>query len=377
MAREKSAITVADLKSGPLRDRVLSARERLTKLYRQEDTARPFWRVYEYPPERSEVPIEEALYDPDVTLRGGLEWILGSMRYEGDFIPTVHVTGFVVGIPSAFGCEIVQPKGACPWVEPLIKDYSDVFKLKKPKPTDGLLGKALEATSYVQDKVNGASSVRLLNIQGPLTNAGYLCGDSEYLMALYDHPKEMHALLDMITDLMIEFVHAQRALVSDFNPIVHCPDWIPDGFGIGIADDYAGVISPALYEEFALPYNNRLSREFGGIGIHSCGCSEGTWDIILKHDNLRVVNFELTDNSLEKMVETFSGKAIIAPHAPFRQKRYPKMIDMVRHMLDVKRDDTAMVITLEKHARVEGEFFYEEDDGFQEAYELLRNVSGG
>lgn len=355
------------------KERVESAKARMAELYAHQNTSKACWRVYSYPPERSSVPPEIGIYDPDETLEWALDWAKRSSAYEGDFIPTIHTVGFVVGIPSAFGCEIIQPKGANPWVKPLIQDYSEVYRLKKPKVTDGLLGKALEATRYIQEKTQGDFPIRMLNIQGPLTNAGYLCGDSDFLTALYDHPNEMHALLDMITDLMIEFVHAQRAMVSEFNPIVHCPDWIPDGLGIGIADDYAGVISPDLYEEFSLPYNNRLSKEFGGIGIHSCGCSEGTWDVILKHDNLRVVNFELTDNSLEQMVEKFSGKAVIAPHAPFRQKRYPQMIDMVRHMLDVKREDTAMVITLERHNRAENEVFYEEDDGFTEAYEFLRD----
>jgi uroporphyrinogen-III decarboxylase len=353
-------------------ERVKAAKDRLTELYHQKNTDMPCYRVYDYPPEGLFLPLEEAIYDPDRSLQWTLTWFERCSHYEGDFIPSVGPVAFVVGIPSAFGCEIVQPHDAHPWVRPLITDFSDIRRLKRPKVTDGLLGKALEATMYITEKTGDSYPIRMVNIQGPLTNAGYLLGDSELLLAMYDHPKEVHFLLGLITDLMIEFVHAQRALVGEFNPIVHCPDWIPDGGGIGIPDDYAGVISPVLYEEFALPYNNRLSREFGGVGIHSCGCSEGVWDVFLKHENLKVVNFELSDNSFEKAVEKFSGKAVIAPHAPMRQKKYPRMIDMVRHMVEAKRDDTALIITLERHARAADDPFHEKNDGFAEAYDFLR-----
>ncbi|MFH1006655.1 MAG: uroporphyrinogen decarboxylase family protein [Candidatus Latescibacterota bacterium] len=353
-------------------ERVQAAKDRVTELYHQQNTDRPCYRVYDYPPEGVLSPVEQAIYDPDRSLQWALNWFERCSHYEGDFIPSVGPVDFVIGIPSAFGCEIVQPQGAHPWVKPLITDCSEIYRLKKPKATDGLLGKALEATRCLVDKTGDSYPIRMVNIQGPLTNAGYLLGDSELLLALYDHPKEMHTLLDMITDVMIEFVHAQRALVGEFNPIVHCPDWIPDGYGIGIPDDYAGVLSPALYEEFALPYNNRLSHEFGGIGIHSCGHSEGVWDVFLKHENLRVVNFELTDNSFEKAVELFSGKAVIAPHAPMRQKKYPRMMDMVRHVVAAKKENTALIITLERHARATDDPFREEEDGFEEAYDFLR-----
>jgi hypothetical protein len=33
-------------------------------------------------------------------------------------------------------------------------------------------------------------------------------------------------------------------------------------------------VSPAMWEEFFLPYNNRLAKEYGGICYHCCMCHE-------------------------------------------------------------------------------------------------------
>jgi len=43
--------------------------------------------------------------------------------------------------------------------------------------------------------------------------------------------------------------------------------------GIGLSDDLATVVSPAIYGQFCRPYNERVAAALGGAVIHSCG----TW----------------------------------------------------------------------------------------------------
>ena len=52
--------------------------------------------------------------------------------------------------------------------------------------------------------------IRLGDIQGPLDNAALIFGHTAFLEALITAPREVHRLLDMITDLMIEFASTQR-----------------------------------------------------------------------------------------------------------------------------------------------------------------------
>jgi len=73
---------------------------------------------------------------------------------------------------------------------------------------------------------------------------------------------------------MVAFAKAQRDLVrglgAEFVPSGFQP-WIPDGAGLSIANDASVMLPPALHDEFSVPYLNRLSEEFGGVYIHSCG----------------------------------------------------------------------------------------------------------
>ena len=40
--------------------------------------------------------------------------------------------------------------------------------------------------------------------------------------------------------------------------------WLPRG--LWLSDDLQAVMSPDLYREFAIPYNEMLAQEFGGWG---------------------------------------------------------------------------------------------------------------
>jgi hypothetical protein len=41
--------------------------------------------------------------------------------------------------------------------------------------------------------------------------------------------------------------------------------------GIGLSDDLATVVSPAVYEQFSRPYNEKIAAALGGVVVHSCG----------------------------------------------------------------------------------------------------------
>jgi hypothetical protein len=49
------------------------------------------------------------------------------------------------------------------------------------------------------------------------------------------------------------------------------------------------MLSPSMYEEFALPYNSRIGEALGGVHIHSCGDYRHNLDNILKITNVRSI----------------------------------------------------------------------------------------
>ena len=106
------------------------------------------------------------------------------------------------------------------------------------------------------------------DLQGPMDAAELICG-SDIFCELYESPELIHNLLALICDTYTAFMGKWLALFPANGYAYH--------FGfmhrgtIMLRDDSAMNLSPAMFEGFILPYDNRLLRQFGGGIIHFCG----------------------------------------------------------------------------------------------------------
>jgi hypothetical protein len=164
-------------------------------------------------------------------------------------------------------------------------------------------------------------------------------------MAMYDHPKEVHHLMRLVTDLIISYVKEQRSRSPEFLPCHYPPLWLPDGRGIAISDDGLAVISPKLYQEFCLPYVNELSEEFGGIMIHSCGNFVHQFDNLERVHELRGINFGATETPFEAVWERFGGKTAIIPHLGLNNEiHFDGNREYLQHVLSTKTHDRGLCL---------------------------------
>ena len=94
------------------------------------------------------------------------------------------------------------------------------------------------------------------------------------------------------------------------------------------------VLSPKLYEQFALPYVNEISDEFGGLLIHSCGNIVHQFDNLEKIHNLRGLNFGASETPFAPLWERFGGKTAILPHIGLN-KEFPfeSHVEFIEHVL--------------------------------------------
>jgi len=107
------------------------------------------------------------------------------------------------------------------------------------------------------------------DLQGPMNACEMLWGGSLYV-DLYDKPDLVKDFLSLVTETYTRFMRRWNGL---FPPL--------DGFAVHwsmlhrgcimIRNDAATNLSPAMYEEFVRPCDERLLDEFGGGGIHFCG----------------------------------------------------------------------------------------------------------
>jgi hypothetical protein len=330
----------------------MSASGFLTRLWALENDDRPGSLVgYVGPRVRGGAPVRSALFstegkdtvkarllDPDKFLAAQLEEIDGQAKLRGDLVPALCPTLGVIAVPSAFGSEVVWWENDFPAVRPLIGDRTEtVRRLVRPGVTDGELGRILDYTRLFLERTDGRMPVRLGDIQGPLDNAALIFGHTHFLEALITAPREVHALLDMITDLMIEFAEAQRDIVraagAEFVPSSFQP-WLPDGRGLSVANDVGVMLSPALHDEFSVPYLNRLSDAFGGVYIHSCGDWTHLFPSLEKVRGLRGLEFGASEAPFDEVLARFGGKTVLACRVGLhRDIRFDGMADFVRRVV--------------------------------------------
>jgi len=167
---------------------------------------------------------------------------------------------------SLFGMEVGFFHDIDPWIvfKDVIEKPEDLKNLKVPDfYKSGLMPKAIEVYEYVKENIDDDFEVIFPEwLRGPFGIAVYLRGFEHILMDMIDRPEFVHELMRFIVDSRKVWYDSLEAYLGRpvvkgnlFNDEVNCPS-----------------LSPALYEEFVLPYEKELSDYHGGLHYwHSCG----------------------------------------------------------------------------------------------------------
>ena len=147
--------------------------------------------------------------------------------------------------------------------------------------------------------------------QGPLDIVEMVWG-SEVFTALFDEPETVHRLLNLVVDLYIAVMHKWIAI----SPLSFHGMGIQWGLlyrsGIMLRDDSAMNLSPAMFEEFMLPYDCRLLKTFGGGAMHSCGRVEHFIPFLHQMPGLHAFNMSQPHlNDMEKVWQATVDRGIV------------------------------------------------------------------
>ena len=156
----------------------------------------------------------------------------------------------ILTIPDAMGLELYFVDGEGPKFKHTVRSAADLDKLRTPDmETD--LRYVMDAVRVIRRELDG--KVPLIGFSGsPWTLACYMVeggGSKDFArikaMAL-NEPAALHRLLSVNTDAVIAYLAAQRAAGAQ---------------ALQVFDTWGGVLSPAMYREFSLPYLTRIARE--------------------------------------------------------------------------------------------------------------------
>jgi uroporphyrinogen decarboxylase len=159
--------------------------------------------------------------------------------------------------------------GVLPSETPVIETLEDIERLPVPTAAEILAGPRLDGIRAILQEAGddyfvisapGAHTVEYLTFQR---------GKLQTMLDLIDRPEFCHRALEKALAIAIEEATALAQIGID---------------GFMIADTYGGLISPALFKEFCLPYWRRFVRALRGerplMYLHICGRSTPLFELM-------------------------------------------------------------------------------------------------
>ena len=163
----------------------------------------------------------------------------------------------ILTIPDAMGLGLHFVEGEGPKFSHPLSSLAEINQLTKPDVSKDL-SYVSEAVSVIKKNLKGR--VPLIGFSGsPWTLATYMVegGSSKTFSKvkglMYENPKHMHQLLDVLADTIIDYLNSQIEAGAD---------------SVMIFDTWGGLLNKASYENFSLMY---MSKIVAGINRNSEG----------------------------------------------------------------------------------------------------------
>jgi len=183
-------------------------------------------------------------------------------------------------LPSLFGAELFvmdDEVDTLPTSWPLggINRIKQVIDAGAPDMDQALGGKVLEMgerfAAIMKRYPRIGKHVHLYHpdLQGPMDICEVLWG-SGLFVDIVDRPDLVTALLELITETYIRFLRRWLE-IAPFSDGSEAHWGLLHKGHIMLRDDSAMNFSPAMFDEFIRPYDQRLLDAFGGGAIHFCG----------------------------------------------------------------------------------------------------------
>jgi len=160
---------------------------------------------------------------------------------------------------ECFGATVTVTDDEVPTIEsPIITDEDEAAVLAVPAVGSGRTGIYLDAIKKAKECITDRPV--FAGMIGPYSLAARLFDVSEIMMNCYDDPDMVHAVLEKCTQFLIAYAKAYREVGAD---------------GIVMAEPVAGLLSPALEEEFSAPYVKQIvdavQDDSFVVIYHNCG----------------------------------------------------------------------------------------------------------
>jgi hypothetical protein len=292
-----------------------------------------------------QAPVSEMIHDPEIDVRAQLQRVsqeiehLEAGREIGHPVanfPGMHLLHYGTGaLSTAFGSKMIVRVDDQPFYEARVHTPEEAMRLREPDlHRDGVCPQILERIEYYNEATQGKIPLCLSDNVGPWTMATQVWHYEDMLAATLTAPEAVRHVLGLVTDSIIEWDDIQITRMRHWvGSNTTSPFFLPRGFCIG--DDTLVTVSPKMYETYYLPYNNRISRHYGGVMYHCCMHYDSHFAVMAKTEGFIGFDPSPEYNDIDKV------EAALAHHGvwTYALGDVPK----ARHGTTGRRDDLPII----------------------------------
>ena len=168
------------------------------------------------------------------------------------FVPSWWMEYGMAAEPSVLGTRIRFRQHDTPGEDAMLLRIEDVDNLPAYNVnTDAFMAMTLHRMAMHKERILDLGEVLpVVTARGPLCTAGFVRGTTNFMLDLVENPEEAHKLIDICTNLVIDFLKAQASVLGDGVE------------SIFVLDDIVGFVGEDHYLEFAHPYLKRICDAF-------------------------------------------------------------------------------------------------------------------
>lgn len=274
-------------------------------------------------------------------LAAWLESLSKSMEYHCD-VAFSYLEPWA-GVPvyaDAFGAPLFWTETADVQSKPRYMTVEEVGNVPMPQAGSGvLMAMVLEYIRYFKEQTHGLLPMSLTDTQSPNDTASLILDPCELFALSLEEPELLEDFMGKITQLIGDFSEMQmdaigQELLCTPGHMMLSGQGMP---GIALSDDNMAVLSPNSYRAIGKPYNEILSRRFGGLALHSCGVISHNIPLLQQTEGLGYLDFKITDfepNDAALMAKAFAGTGVVLKACVYPQEDLHRLKPMLRS--DVK-----------------------------------------
>ena len=277
--------------------------------------------------------IDQALDDMDRMLLRELKGVSDVLAGGSSATLTVRANYGVVIIASQYGCQIARmaPElNTLPTVWPLGSREAVRRAVDAGVPDlqggEGAkvfeVGRRFMALKSQYPKIGKWVDVYHPDLQGPIDNIELVWG-SDMFLGFYEEPQLMKDFLAVMTEHYIAFLRAWFEVVPQ--PSEYAAHWGMRFNGQPmLRNDSLMNLSPEMYVEFIRDHDQRVIREFGGMGaVHYCGRGDHFIEALSEVEGLTAVNLSQPHlNDMDRIFANTVDKGIkLLAHDPVAAER--------------------------------------------------------